>query len=644
MGRSYNINPFEYGNQSTDIKNSARHGRRPTLIIDEMAPASNRDNDFMPSPFKSKLLGAWLLLCVTILALQAFHLQIIQGTERLDQAEHNRIRLERIPARRGLIEDRDGQPLVENIPNFILTATPNALPEADSERLDLLRRVSEIIQRPLDEIVAKLDDYSLRSNRTISIADLLNENQALEIITSLDELPGINIEIDSIRNYLADNEFSHLLGYVGRVSDADLAAHPEFSTLDLVGKSGLEAFYDGMLRGQNGYRGVERDHLNQEKRIITSQTPTAGLTLTTSIDNGLQKILSTSLSQTIQKLHTTGGAAIALDPRNGSVLALVSVPGYDVNAFARGIDVPQYQALLNDPNKPFLNRSISGEYPSGSTIKPMIASAALQDKIITPQTTILSQGGITIDRWFFPDWKSGGHGWSNLKKALAESVNTFFYTIGGGFEDFNGLGINRLNEYAKQFGLGDLTSIDLPGERPGFLPTKLWKETVKKEAWYIGDTYHLSIGQGDLLVTPLQIANLTAIVANDGIFYRPHIAQAWRRSDGTVVETVKPDIIRKSFIKPVYLQAVREGLREAVLTGSAQSINDLSVSVAGKTGTAEFGDQGKTHAWFTAFAPYESPEVVITVIVEGGGEGYASALPVVKQGLIEYFQTAAVEN
>ena len=278
------------------------------------------------------------------------------------------------------------------------------------------------------------------------------------------------------------------------------------------------------------------------------------------------------------------------------------------------------------------------------TIKPLIAAAALQEKIITPQGTILSQGGIAIDRWFFPDWKSGGHGLTNLKKALSESVNTYFYTIGGGDEDFTGLGIDRINEYAKQFGLNQTLNIDIPGERPGFLPTKSWKETVKQESWYIGDTYHLSIGQGDLLVTPLQIANLTAIIANGGVFYRPHIAQTWRQSDGTIVDSFKPTIIRKSFIDPRHLQAIREGLREAVLSGSAQGVNGLPVSVAGKTGTAEFGNQGKTHAWFTAFAPYESPEIAMTVIIEGGGEGHASALPVVKRGLLEYFKSDSVEN
>ncbi len=631
-------NPFEYSDLSTGLSNSNRRfGRRSVLVIDEMSAADSAENDVGLSRPKLRLFGVLLFVMLGALIGRAFHLQIVQGVERLDQAENNRIRLERIPAMRGLIEDRTGRPLVRNVPNFIVTVTPNALPRSEAERRATLSRIAALLNKNPEDVAGQLA-APVSDNQPVSIAEQIDKPTALKIMTELEKMPGINLESDSIRDYASGEAFSHLLGYVGKVSEADLKENPSFSTLDLVGKTGLEAYYDDKLRGRNGYRKVERDHLNREKRIIASQPSAAGLTLTTTIDADLQAVLAESLNQVVNQLHATGGAAVALDPRDGSVLALVSSPGYDINAFTRGLSADQYRLLAEDARKPFLNRPIAGEYPSGSTIKPLIASAALQEGLITPQTTIMSQGGIKIDRWFFPDWKSGGHGLTNLKKALAESVNTYFYTIGGGQDDFEGLGIDRINEYARQFGLAQTLNVDLPGERAGFLPTKKWKEAAKDEPWYIGDTYHLSIGQGDLLVTPLQIANMTAIIANGGIYYQPHVAQAWRQSDGTVVEKYDASPVRKSFIKSGYLQAVRDGLREAVLSGSAQSLASLPVPVAGKTGTAEFGSGGKTHAWFTAFAPYDSPEIVIAAIVEGGGEGQAAALPVVRQGLQAYFK------
>jgi penicillin-binding protein 2 len=249
----------------------------------------------------------------------------------------------------------------------------------------------------------------------------------------------------------------------------------------------------------------------------------------------------------------------------------------------------------------------------------------------------MSTGGIKIGSWFFPDWKAGGHGLTDVRKALAESVNTFFYAVGGGYGDIQGLGIDRLKKYAELFGLNHQLGIDLPGEASGFIPSKVWKESVKKEQWYIGDTYHLSIGQGDLLVTPLQVSSYMAAVANGGILFKPQIVNKITDASGNLVKELKPEVIRENFIKPEYLQVVREGLRQAVTAGSSRALADLPFTSAGKTGTAQFGNENKTHAWFTAFAPYENPEIVITVIVEGGGQGNELALPIAKQALQWWF-------
>jgi len=297
----------------------------------------------------------------------------------------------------------------------------------------------------------------------------------------------------------------------------------------------------------------------------------------------------------------------------------------------------EYNAFLNDENNPLFNRAISGEVPSGSTIKPVVAAAALQERVISENTSFLSIGGLHIGQWFFPDWKAGGHGVTNVRKALAESVNTFFFYIGGGYQDFVGLGVDRLVKYMRLFGLGEKSGLDLNGESAGFVPTSDWKEETKNEAWYIGDTYHISIGQGDILVTPLQVANFTAAVANGGILYRPYLVQSLLDENNQVVKQIEPQIIRRDFIDPYNLQVVREGMRQTVIAGSARSLSVLPVNSAGKTGTAQWSSKKQNHAWFTGFAPYENPEIVITVLVEEGREGSEVSVPIAKEILDWYF-------
>jgi len=272
---------------------------------------------------------------------------------------------------------------------------------------------------------------------------------------------------------------------------------------------------------------------------------------------------------------------------------------------------------LHDPALPLFPRASRGEYPSGSTIKMVIAAAALQEHIVTPQTSILSTGGIRIGEWFFPDWKSGGHGRTNLSKALAESVNTYFYMIGGGYQSFAGLGIDRLARYLKDMGLGSKTGIDLPNEKDGFVPDPEWKEKTKKEIWYIGDTYHVSIGQGDTIVTPLQVHAYTNYFANKGTSYVPHL-----------VKSITPQIYKKDIFASDIVNDVRLGLREGVLSGSSKRLSLLPVSSAGKTGTAQWSKDRAPHAWFTGWAPFDDPKVSITVLIEEGEEGSRSAIQV----------------
>ncbi|MBM2820343.1 MAG: penicillin-binding protein 2, penicillin-binding protein 2, partial [Candidatus Berkelbacteria bacterium] len=289
---------------------------------------------------------------------------------------------------------------------------------------------------------------------------------------------------------------------------------------------------------------------------------------------------------------------------------------------------------LDDPSKPLFNRAISGTYPSGSIIKPVIAAAGLEDGTITASTTINDPGEIKVGNYTYPDWKS--HGLVDVRKALAESCNVFFYSVAGGWDKIKGLGITKLDNYLKQFGFGEQTGIDIPGEARGIVPDPVWKEKVKKEMWYLGDTYHLGIGQGDFLITPLQMVNAVSAIANGGQLMKPQLVAKITDQDGNTIYETPKEIIRQGFINNDNVQIVREGMRQAVTTGSAQQLNDLPEMVAAKTGTAQFGNEDKTHAWMVSFAPYHNPEIAIIVLIEGGGEGYATAGPVTKQILNWY--------
>ncbi|MFA5894093.1 MAG: penicillin-binding protein 2, partial [Candidatus Margulisiibacteriota bacterium] len=451
--------------------------------------------------------------------------------------------------------------------------------------------------------------------------------------------PGVVLTSRSGREYhLPSLSTSHLLGYTGKISEAELAnAGGEYQMIDYLGKSGVEYFWENELKGVAGIKQIEVDALGREKKILNSQKAIDGHSLLLSLDSEAQAKLEELLSATLAKARLKRGSAIVLDPNNGEVLAMVSLPTYDNNLFARGITGDEYKALLDNPDHPLFNRAVSGEFPSGSTIKPVMAAAALEEGVINEHTTVLSTGGISVGPWFFPDWRAGGHGSTEVKKALAQSVNTFFYYIGGGYQGFKGLGVERIVRYEKMFGLSEQTGIDLPAEATGFLPSMEWKEKVKGEKWYIGDTYHLSIGQGDLTVTPLQVADYTAVFANGGKLYRPHLVKAILSNEDKIATPVEIIPVRADFIKPENINIVREGMRQTVTTGSARSLSAVPVPVAGKTGTAQWSSKAPNHAWFTGFAPFDRPQVVITILIEEGGEGSTIAAPIARDFLTWYF-------
>ncbi|MDP3837185.1 MAG: penicillin-binding protein 2 [bacterium] len=638
--------------------------------------SDSQDKEVVGRTFNSrKILPIKIIVVILmfILGARTAWLQIARGAHYAGLAEGNRLRIQNIEPKRGIIYDRQGRPLVSNTANFVLSLRPIDLPKDELERDESLRYLSSILDdAPINPAantsgvdmvldgpsfalmkaaLAKIRPRSLEAYQPIFIKDNIEYDKALRLMLERDSLPGVIVDIKIRRQYpftaasaaLSEggqiSSLAHVLGYTGKITDEALKRlGGQYSLIDYVGKTGLEYSWEQDLKGVNGQTNIEVDALGRRKKIVSETPPVAGYNLKLSLDLDLQRKAEEVTKAWLEKTKTHRASVIIMNPQNGSILALVSLPAYDNNLFARGISHAEYNIYLEDENNPLFNRAISGEMPSGSTIKPVVAAAALQEKVISEKTSFLSNGGIRIGQWYFPDWKAGGHGTTDVRKALAESVNTFFYYVGGGYQDFSGLGVDRLVKYMRLFGMGEKSGIDLNGESAGFMPSREWKETVKKEAWYIGDTYHISIGQGDVIVTPLQVANFTATVANGGKLFKPTIVSALLSEDNQVVRAIEPEIIRENFIDSYNLQVVREGMRQAVTAGSARSLSVLPVTSAGKTGTAQWSSKKANHAWFTAFAPYENPEVTITVLVEEGREGSEVAVPIAREILQWYFR------
>lgn len=599
-----------------------------------------------------------MLLGIIILWSRTFYLQIIRGNEFITKAEGNRLRTIPIVAERGIIYDRFNQELVHNVPSFSLSIIPQGLPNPVSqapEREAIISRLSTVTGLSVEEINKQLDRARASTYQTLTIKENLDYNTALSLYIENNDLPGIVINTGSRRWYgplpsstvaVSKNSvttttssypqsISHILGYTGKLNDTEWEdfKSKDYLQTDSLGKTGIEKMYEPYLRGIYGKKIIEVDALEREQTTISVEPPSPGKNINLTIDLEAQTVLEQALRQALATNKKTRGSAIALNPNTGEIYALVSYPAFNSNDFSGGISSTTYAAYLNNSDHPLFNRAIGGNFPPGSTLKPVVASAALEEHVITSQTSVLSNGGIRVDKWFFPDWKTGGHGITNVTKALAWSINTFFYYVGGGYKDFKGLGARKVLEYFTKFGLGSKTGIDLPGENSGFIPSPEWKESVKHEPWYVGDTYNISIGQGDTLVTPLQVAEWTATVANGGYRIAPHLLEkivdpVTKKAEDYSVPKPTSTIVSASTIS-----VVRQGMRECVTYGSCKMLSSLPFPAAGKTGTAQWSHTKDTHAWFTAFAPYNNPQVVIAVLVEEGGEGSSVSQPVALQFL-----------
>ncbi len=577
-------------------------------------------------------------------------LQFTEGDAYRLRAERNRQRTVPIVAERGHVFDINEVQLTANIPTFSIALVPQHLPRTQEGRRELAERLASLTGEQAELILENITTYGSYSYESIIIQEDISYETALHILTQTSDLPGIYIHRASKREYLlnqpTDGTFtpyptttyslSHVLGYLGKLNDRELERLRDqgYLTSDTLGKTGIEQYYELYLRGVYGEQKLEVDAFGREQSVLSEKAPLPGNHVQLTLDLELQRIAEESLNRGLNALEQTRGSVVVVDVKTGAIRALVSIPAYDNNDFSGGISQEKYQSYIEDEAQPLFNRSIAGTYPSGSTIKPIVSGAALQEGVITSRTTVRSTGGVEVGAFFFPDWKAGGHGLTNIRSSLAWSVNTFYYYIAGGHQNvprIDPLGIERLSYYLHAFGLGKRLGVDLPAEASGFIPSKDWKEEVKNESWYIGDTYNLSIGQGDLLVTPLQLTSMIASIANGGDLYKPYLLHRVHNPlDNTYIET-EPSVIQIQPVEETYLNTVRLGMRDCVLYGSCRRLKTVPVTIAGKTGTAQWSSKKEPHAWFTSFAPYNDPEIAVTVLIEEGIGGSDSAIPVAEE-------------
>ena len=534
--------------------------------------------------------------------------------------------------------------LVSNSPAFDLVCDRAHFSVSSDQISNEISDIASIVQESAADIENKIQAAS--SSQVLVSEDISHDN-LLVLETKMANLEGCNIQQNTARAYLYGPVLSQVLGYTGRINEAEYSNSKGYAINDYIGKTGLEEYYETDLRGEPGQSKVVKSATGISKTNEILSQPAAGDNLILNIDAELQKQLYNALAANITKMGGTRGAAVAMDPRTGAVLALVSFPSYDDNAFSNGISQADYTKISDDPSKPLFDRAIAAKYPTGSTIKPFEASAALQEKIISPTKEINDPGYILVKSQYDPNvtYRYGGveaHGLVDMRKALAVSSNIYFYTVGGGYGDQQGLGPARIKKYLSLFGWNNRTGVDLPGEFSGFIPDPAWKKATKGQSWFDGDTYNLAIGQSDLETTPLQVADAYCAIANGGTLYKPEIVNkiiSGTGSDAKTVQQFQPQIIRSGFIDPANLEIVREGMRDGVTQsyGLSKSLNNLPVPVAAKTGTAEIGVNNYYNAWSSVIAPYDNPQIVLVVTAEDVQGLGAVTLPVAHDVLNWYF-------
>ncbi|KKS11217.1 MAG: Penicillin-binding protein 2 [Candidatus Daviesbacteria bacterium GW2011_GWB1_41_5] len=596
-------------------------------------------------PLKEKisyiLLGIFLLLAISLF-LKTFYFQIVEGKKLYIASENNKGLATLVIPERGIIYDSNLKKLVSNSPAFDLVCDRRYFSISSEAVAKKIKDIAKTIGKNADQLKKEIESSNAPE---FLVSENISHDNLLVLETKIKEFTGCKIQQNTERNYLYGPVFSHILGYTGRINKDEYSSFSGYAINDYIGKTGLERYYEAYLRGRPGQTRELKNASGAEEGVKIISQPQAGDNLVLNINADLQDRVYQALEKSIKNVGAKKGAAVAMDPQTGAVLALVSYPSYDDNLFSGGISQEDFDKIQNDPSEPLFNRAVSAQYPTGSTIKPFEASAALQEKIISPDKQINDPGYILVHNQYDPSivYRYGGvqpHGWVDMRKALAVSSNIYFYTVGGGYEGQEGLGPTRIKKYLSLFGWSQKTGIDLPSEFSGFIPDPEWKKKTKGEGWWDGDTYNLSIGQSDLQTTPLQVASAYSAIANGGTLYKPQIINKIISADNAkTIKKFSPEIIRSNFIDAENLKIVREGMRDGVTEpyGLSAYLNDLPVLVAAKTGTAEIGYQNRFNVWSSVFAPYENPEIVLVVTVEEVQGLGAVTLPVAKDVLNWYF-------
>lgn len=562
--------------------------------------------------YKLRILVIFIVGVFAIYTYKLFSMQIIEGDSYRIRSQTISQRSKRIPAQRGEIFDRQGNvPMVLNIDSFAVDITPGEIPVNEFDTV--AERLSSILKIPADSIQTKVPQSIRRSFQTVEIMAKVPYQSITAIAERMDELPGVSWRSKPIRNYVETGSIAHVLGYVGDITRDELKVfyNKGYTSSSIIGKTGIEKQYEELLRGVDGF---EYRTVDVKGRYIENSTsikaPEMGKNLVLTIDQKIQHLAEDALGNRI-------GSAVVLKPSTGEILAMVSYPTYDPNLFNRDDANESYLKLLNDPDNPLLNRVVNAGYPPASTFKIIMTTALLEENLISPEKEIDCDGEIEYgDRIFRCHIRRPGHGPVNLKEALAQSCDVYYWVTGRDY-----LGVERIASYAREFGLGSSAEVDLPSQTAGFIPTPQWKERRFHERWLGGDTMNMSIGQGFMLTSPLQMANVTAMVINDGTIYRPHLLKEVRDPvSNAIVTSVSPAILSSSSISASTFAKVREDMRFVITNGTAQfPMKNKIVQLAGKTGTAEVGLLDRWHSWMVAYGPYDAPAeetIVVVVMVE----------------------------
>jgi len=608
-----------------------------------MQKIHDRLDGYEPGQLKGKFNVIFVIVSIALvlIAMRLWYLQVIRGSELRQRSENNSVRLRKIKPMRGLIMDDGRRVIVDNQPSFDLVFIPNRTKDVQKtlDRLRTLYAERSLSFPPLaSSFTGKLKPFV-----PVIIERNISREKLAVVETHSLELPGVFVEVSPIRQYLNGEMTAQVIGFTGEVSreDVDRNGVGQFTPGDIIGKFGIEKFLDPYLRGKSGAEQVEVNVAGKEVRSLGMVPSVQGDNVILTLDAALQEAAWKAIGE-------RPGALVALDPRSGAILALVSSPSFDPNLFNGGISASDWESLATDRRHPMENRAISGQYPPGSTYKPIVAVAALEEGLITPETTFYCNGSFEMGNRTFRCWNPKGHGQVNLHRAIVESCDVYFYNLG------RLLGPDKIATYARAFGLGDPLGIDLAREKGGLVPTRQWKLARFREPWQPGESISISIGQGFNLLTPLQLAHVYATLGNGGTLYRPRLVKQLESTEGRVVKVFKPEKMGTLPIRPQTIQMINQALWGVVNErgGTGSALRRKEADVCGKTGTAQViglpqeekirkakrtAADYRDHALFACFAPYGNPEIAVAVILENAGHGGSAAGPVARKVIDAYF-------